>query len=247
MSQQLVDILIPTHQNIFIIPDPVSSVLGVGLGGGTIEAPETYLHRVNMGHNHTGIVEFAGWEALRWWPDIIGKRVAWSRTLGTILAPQGAEKRVHLSSIADITCYFDQGTPEGHITEAWIEFSQARPGTLLVERVDPPSYRGSIIIPDGHRTAYRQSEAVIISAGEGIDKATYFPGRRVFLPAESNKRIEFGERSFYQIFVGAIVGIFKEDAESLKVDRQLPDPALQMASVEPSDDRFDEGDLRGPR
>ena len=246
---QLEDLIIATNSNIFVNPDPISGVIGVGLGGLDLTAPERFADRVAAGKCRTGVVTQVGWDVAHAWPGLVGTRIAWPPYVGTEFTPAGGDKRVQLAGIHEIMCWFSDDHPdinEGPLNEKWLDALQARPGTLLVERVEPPSYRGSIVIPAGIRTSVRQSEALIAAVGEGVDKATYFPGRRVFLPAESNKRIELGDRIFYQIFSNAIVGIFKDEAEGFKVDEQEVHPALKMYGAEDVEERFDDGDPRRP-
>lgn len=249
--KQIEDRIIPTFGNIYVKPDPISNVIGVGLGGLSLEAPERHAHKVEPGKCQTGVVVAAGWDAIRRWPGLVGKRVAWPPYERTVWRSEGSEDRVHLDSIEKIICWFSEGHPdvERPLDEAWIDTLQARPNTLLVERVDPPPYRGSIVVPDGIRTAYRQSEAIIIAAGDGVDKVTFRSGRRLFLPAESNKRIILGKRVFYEIYPHYAVGIFKDEEEDgLVTETQLPDPATMMHGIGGDfEERFDEGDPRGPR
>lgn len=246
MIEQLEDIMVPTYDNLLVDQDHTSAVVGVGLNGGDLLAPERHAYKIEAGKLKTGVVMAAGWDAIRMWPQIVGLRIGWQPYNGTVMKPGEADRRTHLK-LSDVTCCFLKGLTDGPIDETWAELLFAKPGTIIVERTSPPRYRGSIHIPDGIWSATRQSEAMIISVGAGVDRATFYAGRSVFLPAECREVITLGERTFYQVYPNWIVGIFKEKSAG-EVEMNPPSPEELMVATPPVGEvKFDEGDPRAPR
>lgn len=136
------------------------------------------------------------------------------------------------------------------IPREWAALLQPVPGKLFVRRVEQPTMRGRLYLPDGaenYRRMTRSQEAFVTAVGEGV---AYEPGQRVLLAETVGREVHFGFRGevrFLEISPYQILAVLREapeqpltlQADPLRgVEGELVEAGLQEA-------RFDEGSAEG--
>lgn len=136
------------------------------------------------------------------------------------------------------------------IPREWAFRLQPVPSKLFVRRVEQPTMRGRIYLPDGaenYRRMTRSQEAFVIAVGEGVP---FRPGQRVLLAETVGREIHFGFRGevkFLEISPYQVLAILREAPEqplALQVDplRGVEGEVVEAGLQEP---KFEEGSSEG--
>jgi hypothetical protein len=164
--------------------DPVSEVVGVGVGGADLIRPAGSSSRDKP---NTGVVIKAGPEA----PYSPGDWAVFAEGSFTDLA-MGSERDVILLDAQYVLAWVP-----GHLLpidinqEDILDYLMAPLGYLLTERAEMPISRGRIIIPDGINLHTRSSEARVVACSSA--ESPFKSGDDVFLAGSVSKSILCGK------------------------------------------------------
>lgn len=249
---RLEEVFEPEWSYLLVRRDPVSRVVGVGLNGQGIIAPESSW---DVGRPHTGEVVKCGPDApwiyaVTTWDEArgrkVGVRVVFQLHSGHEMRMSGED--MVLLPVTEVLAIGRDWSGAIEDEDA-AEHLEPPPGHLLVERAEAPVERGRITIPDGVSTATRSHEAEILASA--VTQSRRFEvGETVFLGPSVRKGFAVGlraDRKILRCTEPEILGHVK--GEMAPVELQ-PDNAAHLRALQgerPFDERFNEGDLRAPQ
>lgn len=246
---QISDLLQPEWGYLLIQKDPESEIIGMGLDGNPLVAPEGYRDRSRPS---TGIVLKAGPGA----PYPPGIWVVFDSHSGTDLALGGDRDKILLESSQVLAWVAKEDIEElreieslGADQEPTVAVLNASPGFMLVERAEMPIHRGRIIIPDGVNVHTRSSEAEVIAVG--TQESPYKEGDNVFLAGSVSKSFNCGPgfaRRFWRCTPQQIPArILQEPAEPIVAENNPLAGMKELRQQVDHDRAWDEGDPRAVR
>lgn len=182
----------------------------------------------------------------------VGQRVMWRPRTGMLVGHEGTSKEgtMRILNEDQILGLLDLKDPLSVPSSEWLGVIQARPGRLLVERVEMPIVRGGIILPDGAKVHVRSQEVIVRSVGKGVEG--YAVGDRCLIHHMVGDVIELGDRGeikLWSVREDSFVADVLVDEESLRLYGEDPAANLDFVLTMRQDEElvYDEGDPRGLR
>lgn len=182
----------------------------------------------------------------------VGQRVIWRPHTGNLVGHEGTSKEgaIRILDEGQILGVLELRDPASIPSAEWLDSVAARPGRVLVQRVEQPIVRGGIILPDGAKVHVRSQEVIVRSVGKGIEG--YAVGDRCLIHHMVGDVIELGDRGeikLWSVREDSFVADVLVDEESLRLYGEDPAANLDFVLTMRQDEElvYDEGDPRGLR
>ena len=197
----------------------------------------------------TGVIQDRGPRAPE--ENWIGRRIMWRPRGGFLVGSEGIGKKgaLRLVDASLVLGFLDEKDALSLPSAAWADHAKAPAYHLLVERVEQPITRGSIILPDSARVHVRSNEVLVRHVGPGVED--YAAGDRLLISFATGHELVFGDRGEVKLLKiteeDVISRVLVEDS-SLLVHGEDPASLLpEFPMPEDVEYSFDEGDARGIR
>lgn len=197
----------------------------------------------------TGVIQDRGPQALE--ENWVGRRVMWRPRGGFLVGKEGIGRggALRLVDASLVLGFLDERDILSMASADWAKYAKAPAFHLLVERVEQPVTRGSIVLPDGARTHVRSNEVLVRHVGPGVEG--YEAEDRLLISFATGQELTFGDRGEVKLLKitpsDVIARVLVPDA-SVVVHGEDPASLLPEFPIpEETEYSFDEGDARGIR